>query len=287
MDEQLVGLLSEAKFLPKDALRRAVAAPDSVAEAVLRVVDLTAENPDALNDEEANLLFWGLHALAAARDTRLFAPLLRLLRQDSETLDGLLGDALTITLPRVLAGSFDGQADALFRLILDSTIDDAVTSSALTAMSFLVREGLIALDQAKTLLIRFDDARVAVEDSLGWSGWEQAIAYLGLSDLAPRVEAARKDGRITDEFSDLPWFRRALRQVTSEPPSFEAFEGEAYGYLDDPVRQLAWTAEEAGQPVKNPFKDVGRNDPCPCGSGKKYKKCCLNLEQPAQLPGLS
>ena len=22
------------------------------------------------------------------------------------------------------------------------------------------------------------------------------------------------------------------------------------------------------------FKKVGRNDPCPCGSGKKYKKCC-------------
>jgi preprotein translocase subunit SecA len=21
---------------------------------------------------------------------------------------------------------------------------------------------------------------------------------------------------------------------------------------------------------------IGRNDPCPCGSGKKYKKCCLN-----------
>ena len=25
--------------------------------------------------------------------------------------------------------------------------------------------------------------------------------------------------------------------------------------------------------VKGPTK-VGRNDPCPCGSGKKYKKCC-------------
>ena len=22
------------------------------------------------------------------------------------------------------------------------------------------------------------------------------------------------------------------------------------------------------------FEKVGRNDPCPCGSGKKYKKCC-------------
>jgi preprotein translocase subunit SecA len=29
------------------------------------------------------------------------------------------------------------------------------------------------------------------------------------------------------------------------------------------------------QPLrKNTQKQVGRNDPCPCGSGKKYKKCC-------------
>ena len=26
--------------------------------------------------------------------------------------------------------------------------------------------------------------------------------------------------------------------------------------------------------VKNTEKKVGRNDPCPCGSGKKYKNCC-------------
>jgi SEC-C motif-containing protein len=28
------------------------------------------------------------------------------------------------------------------------------------------------------------------------------------------------------------------------------------------------------QPVRNTSPKVGRNDPCPCGSGKKYKKCC-------------
>ena len=27
------------------------------------------------------------------------------------------------------------------------------------------------------------------------------------------------------------------------------------------------------QPVKNTSPKVGRNDPCPCGSGKKYKNC--------------
>ena len=29
------------------------------------------------------------------------------------------------------------------------------------------------------------------------------------------------------------------------------------------------------EPVSNPFRNVGRNDPCPCGSGKKFKRCCL------------
>ncbi|MCI0480557.1 MAG: SEC-C domain-containing protein, partial [Candidatus Dadabacteria bacterium] len=27
-------------------------------------------------------------------------------------------------------------------------------------------------------------------------------------------------------------------------------------------------------PVQRDMPKVGRNDPCPCGSGKKYKKCC-------------
>ncbi len=31
---------------------------------------------------------------------------------------------------------------------------------------------------------------------------------------------------------------------------------------------------EKPQPVRAQGKKVGRNDPCPCGSGKKYKKCC-------------
>ncbi|WP_448126815.1 SEC-C metal-binding domain-containing protein [Salinicola sp. NYA28a] len=30
---------------------------------------------------------------------------------------------------------------------------------------------------------------------------------------------------------------------------------------------------EPQAPVRNAFKDVGRNDPCPCGSGRKFKKC--------------
>ena len=34
---------------------------------------------------------------------------------------------------------------------------------------------------------------------------------------------------------------------------------------------------------KSEAKNVGRNDPCPCGSGKKYKKCCLESQAPGAV----
>jgi len=30
------------------------------------------------------------------------------------------------------------------------------------------------------------------------------------------------------------------------------------------------------KPIVTPTQKVGRNNPCPCGSGRKYKKCCMN-----------
>ena len=39
------------------------------------------------------------------------------------------------------------------------------------------------------------------------------------------------------------------------------------------------TQTEKQQPVKRGGNKTGRNEPCPCGSGKKYKKCCLQRGQ--------
>ena len=39
-------------------------------------------------------------------------------------------------------------------------------------------------------------------------------------------------------------------------------------------RQAAEVRQPAPAPVQRTAPSVGRNDPCPCGSGKKYKKCC-------------
>jgi preprotein translocase subunit SecA len=37
----------------------------------------------------------------------------------------------------------------------------------------------------------------------------------------------------------------------------------------------ATQADRKLEPIRNRGQRIGRNDPCPCGSGKKYKRCCL------------
>ncbi|WBA07988.1 YecA family protein [Salinivibrio kushneri] len=55
--------------------------------------------------------------------------------------------------------------------------------------------------------------------------------------------------------------------------------GQYIEQLDLMIQEVAKAADEAQQGTHgahqvNPFKSIGRNDPCPCGSGAKFKKCC-------------
>ena len=43
--------------------------------------------------------------------------------------------------------------------------------------------------------------------------------------------------------------------------------------FDEETRKALYREQKDSHTVRKP-KKVGRNDPCPCGSGKKYKFCC-------------
>ncbi len=51
------------------------------------------------------------------------------------------------------------------------------------------------------------------------------------------------------------------------------------GPMASPVPGGGVTEDGKGVTIRREGRKVGRNDPCPCGSGKKYKKCCLAKEE--------
>ena len=52
-------------------------------------------------------------------------------------------------------------------------------------------------------------------------------------------------------------------------------KGESYAELRDRLKLAYDAAMRSGLAVMVKQLQVGRNDPCPCESGKKFKKCCL------------
>lgn len=50
-------------------------------------------------------------------------------------------------------------------------------------------------------------------------------------------------------------------------PETEHVHGPNCAHDHDPAHS------HAAAPTRNPMREVGRNDPCPCGSNKKFKKC--------------
>ena len=249
---------------------------------------------EVLSDRETTILFRGLHVLGAARHPAACAPLLRMLALPEPVLDDLLGDAITATLPRIMAGVFDGGGDSLFAAIADRGRDEYVRNALLGAATWLTWEGRIELVRLKRLLEAIDQKPLADDGECVWLAWINAIALLGLSDLAPRVEQTL-DRRLPENIMTVDDFREDLTAALRAPGDAERFERAHLGYIEDVYRALepfTWEGDSTEEgwadggaeaddwapqaPITNPFRRVGRNDPCPCGSGRKAKKCCLS-----------
>ena len=128
-----------------------------------------------------------------------------------------------------------------------------------------------------------------------------AVGILGMVGQLGRLEQVFDDEDLRDaalyayalaapSASTPAHLRKLFRRIEDLAGSFSDEESlivskalddrlEANGYEPIFFNQEAWEQDEhaeepaAAAPAAAPVK-AGRNDPCPCGSGKKFKKCC-------------
>ena len=92
---------------------------------------------------------------------------------------------------------------------------------------------------------------------------ENVIDWLGLEiDAASGTNPGDTEGEVA---FTARYAVQGVENEHKEQAFFRKDNGEWY-YLDGNV--------DGHTPYRREDPKVGRNDPCPCGSGKKYKKCC-------------
>ena len=255
--------------------------------------------------DDERLFMRALFIVGSRRDPLGFEPLLRLLRRPQDEVEHLLGDAASGHLPSIAAGVFNGDTDALFDAMTDLQLEEVIRDSLLAAATFLTWDGRIDRERMIAFLRRFDAERLAPDDDLAWAGWANAVAFLGLRELEPIVLAALDRGSIPGTLLGRDEFVEELERAEQAPDDIQRFKDALLGYIDDVVVALEdykpiddsdddddvldldvlddlrmptgerFPLNLPGEPAVNPWRHVGRNDPCPCGSGKKAKRCCL------------
>jgi hypothetical protein len=293
-EDILDGLRNEVS-LPSKAIVLGTLYADAVEADIIEVLERAQH--EELDEPSCRLLFRGIHILGGRQLHRAYRPLVALLREPQDKVEGLLGDAITENLSRILAGLFDGDELPLRELVTDSDVYEFVRDAALDALSFLAFERRIDRTAFEAFLLHIDEAKLARPGDALWHSWMTAVGVLGIASLEARVRAAFADGRIDPTWCDEDDFDDLLRAAIERPEDRTRLEDEHMGYIEDVLVALekfpdpqdddAWDGDSPvglgegsldwmpQMPAHNPFRDVGRNDPCPCGSGKKFKKCCL------------
>ncbi len=283
----------ERDGFPREAMLAARDQRSEVVPRFLEVIDeAVATDVEDLADPSSLLIIF--HLLGEWRETSAYRPLARLLQSDSEKLEFALGDAITETSCRIMAGVFDGDPQPLYEIILERDADEFVRSQMCLALAMVASNGQLDRDEAARFLRDGFMNILPQADHPVWTGWQQSIAVLGLSELKPLVEKAFEREYIGPYVSTYEHFLKDLKQGVKRPGGPEAAPGFDLTFLDDAVEELSrWAAFKpddesdkrddpswpnlagaSAKPIVNPYRNVGRNDPCPCGSGKKFKKCC-------------
>ncbi len=283
--EELFFEFCDAETLPADAMRAAINNWASCRELFVDMLEAYAGGElDPADDGDA-LLFL-LHLFGQMRETQAYRPLLKLLTRPIEELEATLGDTLDETLPRILTSIFDGDAEPLEMLILDPATHDFVRWSLFDAYAGLVRFERVDAEQAEGVLLAAGDVGFDPQDA-AWIGWLRACAALGTPKLLDTARVLMESGKAAPTFFSAEDFAAEIAAWADDPEH----ELASLQPLDDAIAELSgWHGfSEAGIAERrkadalggsigrdtnvNPYRKVGRNDPCPCGSGKKFKKC--------------
>jgi len=184
---------------------------------------------------------------------------------------------------------FKGLGEAVFkqfnfRLKIDKTAVDGLTKSGL---SRLISDNVLKIYHERESVIGDEECRelerivmLQTVDNL----WKDHL--LNMDHLKEGIGLrgyAQQDPLLIYKKEGFEMFNEMISRVKEEALGIlfriQITEPEKITDLRQPKeQQLVFSsgdeAETKKDPVKRTQKKVGRNAPCPCGSGKKYKKCC-------------
>ncbi len=296
-----------------EAMNAAMDRPEAVIPGLLGIVEeVLGEAGGLARDEVCAGPFPALLLLAQFREAKAFPLLQAILRLPDDAQEAAFDGQVSEIMPSLLASTCGGDADTLMALAADPGLDPFARSAAMEALLVLGLQGLLAWDRLVDRfeeLFKVFETRGQEEDATAWALLACSIDDGRLHSLVPRLEEAFQRGWVDEEIISLDTFHEALQLNAGHvqrrflqahhlvedaildlerlegdlTPEFEPEEEDLFDDQDEedeafevprltPETIASIIARQSQRP--RPAGTPSRNSPCPCGSGKKFKRCC-------------
>jgi len=267
---------------PKRAMQQAVEQREAVTPELLRVLEDVAADPAAFAQRRDYMLhLFAMFLLAQFRERRAYRPIVTIVSASGDVPDQLLGDTIAESLKQILGSVYDGDLEPLHRLVEDDNVNEYVRSSAIDTFLVLCASDQMSREDVVAYYRSLFHEKLERRFSSSWNWLVLAVAELHAHELLDEVRQAYADDLVDRSFAELEEIERDLASPA------QSLRG--YHLITDVVSEMEhWACfcrveSKPVQPISPPpaletapvrREKVGRNEPCPCGSGKKYKKCC-------------
>lgn len=296
-------LETAGRKLPVDAIKEVRQHPDIFAPLLIRSLKqavLRVRNGDKLDDGTP---FFAVFLLTELKVHEAFPVLLEVLRLPDEGTFEVLGDGVHELVAPILALFSRGDPKVISNIVQDLDIDMYVRWSAAKTYLYLVRDELISRELAIGALQEDFDYCLEKEDFKMLAPIVCELGDLAAESSLEDIRSAYQRNLVDESIVDLAFIESQI--AGGEETVNRELEYCRPTGMPDTIAELSrWAAfrEEPPRPPKvNPApraiprphlstsmssepsdfattvrsgQKVGRNDACPCGSGKKFKRCC-------------
>lgn len=227
------------------------------------------DNEEELESYKGHI--YPLYLLAEFQEKEAFELIVKILELDEKYTNHLLMDILTEDYASILASvatRFD--VERIKVVIENNKLPLFNRMAAVVALITMYAEGDLAYEELSSYFLFLIETQTNYE-FVTQLAYECAV--LNISDSFEIIEKYYNENKMDLEALPENEFKEIIKNANNNDVLENLKNDFHTQYIVDTADAVSWFGIfSKPEPIRS--EKIGRNDPCPCGSGKKYKKCC-------------
>jgi hypothetical protein len=292
VQEVLADLTYNTGSFPQQALQEAAANREQMTPFLLKIIEESGQLPAKLDEENYMAHIYAMYLLSLYREKLAYPLIVDFFSLPDEIVMDSTGDVVTEDLHSILASVAHGDTSLIKSLVKNEKANEYIRGAALEAALTQMVQGEITREELVAYYQSLFQGGLKREPS---NVWDDLVWYS--SDIYPEeligdIRQAYDEELINNFCISIEDVEKTLARG-KEGVLRDLYHNSRHRFIENVIDDISWWAcftppkpsklaipekyqpaiVHRDQPMVAP-KKIGRNEPRPCGRGKKYKKCC-------------